>query len=545
MTSPARAMYQRRSMAPSRHADEATSIAAWLSSLRGHTQSFAGATRGMYVSDGRTRSRTAGGTPGGSRAGPLGVLPEGGGHGDDEFPSGYEHDELHGLLDVTGDSMTMSSPLMTSNGPFGSAYGSRGGDEAPGSVISSGKGSGSGLRVMGDPAHLASTWQTGFNCVNVFIGLGLLSTPYALALTGWAGLAGLVVGILACFYSGSIIVRAFVRASEVSGGSYLICAYPTIGGIAFGRVGELVVAAFVLLEFLGAEAMCVNFLWSNLHVLRPDWGVRSIALGATLALLPTVWIRAFSRLSFVSLLGFGASLGCTLLVAITCAAESSEAAPSVSPAAQLPMFTTIAKFLTGLGIITTSLGGQAALPVLYEQMRDRRRYKAMLGGAFATITAVYAVMGVSGYMLYGEGVGVLVTSSLATAPGGIASELATGFVVAGTFCTVAPITAVLSKMIEERLRIENGVGVRGLRTGVLLTAAALAWATRDTLGNLESLVGAIGSLMTSLILPSCLFLKLCADELHTWEWIVNALIIAGSLGLSASVIYANVTSLNS
>lgn len=259
-----------------------------------------------------------------------------------------------------------------------------------------------------------------------------------------------------------------------------------------------------------------------------------------------MWIRAFSQLSFVSFVGFAASVGTTLLVMWTLGYDGwGDGSPSagLAPAEGVVAFTTLSKFFTGMGIVTTSLGGAPAMPVLYEQMSDRSVYTKMLCGAFLTITLVYALMGFSGYRLYGTNVNVLVTTSLNDSPGGIASKLATASVVIGTFCTVAPVTAVLSKMIEERLRITSGLGVRGVRTTVLGCAFLLGFTTHNTLGNLESFVGAFGSLFTSLLFPSMLFMKLCHAELHWWEWALNIALVLGSLALTAVVTMGNIETL--
>ena len=47
--------------------------------------------------------------------------------------------------------------------------------------------------------------------INVFMGIGLLSMPYAMRLSGWVGLAGLLLAAALFCVSGKLIVRGFDR----------------------------------------------------------------------------------------------------------------------------------------------------------------------------------------------------------------------------------------------------------------------------------------------------------------------------------------------
>jgi len=164
---------------------------------------------------------------------------------------------------------------------------------------------------FGSPNIIA--WQ-------VYIGMGLLSIPYALSLCGWSGLLALATVLSVCLYTGKIIVRAFGSASGAStdlmsphdAGS---CSYPGVGHAAFGAWGEASVVLFMFLECFGGLAMCIIFMWTNLfHLIPAEWDHFTVALITVAAVLPTVWVKRFSELSFISLLGFGSSMVITVLV---------------------------------------------------------------------------------------------------------------------------------------------------------------------------------------------------------------------------------------
>lgn len=223
-------------------------------------------------------------------------------------------------------------------------------------------------------------------------------------------------------------------------------------------------------------------------------------------------------------------------------------------------FTDINHFGMGVGIFVTSLGGQVCLPTLYDQMMDKSAYQKVLHASFLTMTAVYCVrtavvwpsrlsgcvshralvmqlMAVAGFLRYGVLTDVLITSNLATNPGGIVAQAAVGLVVASCGCTVAPLVAVLSGIPEGKLGITNSWAVCGSRTSVLVAAATVAWVARNNLGNVESLIGGIGSLMTSLVLPCVFYLKLCS--MPTWERVVNVAIVVCAVCLGTFIVTTN------
>ncbi|XVE96902.1 hypothetical protein REPUB_Repub02eG0263900 [Reevesia pubescens] len=110
------------------------------------------------------------------------------------------------------------------------------------------------------------------NCsrINVLCSIGLLSTPYAVK-GGWLSLL-IIFGIIAC-YTGILLKRCLESSPGLQ-------TYPDIGQAAFGVVGRLMIAVF---------------LYAELYEL------------GTVIILPTVWLRDLSLLSYLSVGGVGAS----------------------------------------------------------------------------------------------------------------------------------------------------------------------------------------------------------------------------------------------
>merc|ERR1719204_1174665 len=102
-----------------------------------------------------------------------------------------------------------------------------------------------------------SMWSAGFAIINVYLGLGLLSFPYALREGGLLSLAflALICGFMC--WTGKLLVRCFARMRPAKR------TYMDVGKKSFGRYGSCLVAFGVVFEFLGGFCMNMVFLWKN------------------------------------------------------------------------------------------------------------------------------------------------------------------------------------------------------------------------------------------------------------------------------------------
>ncbi|GER54380.1 amino acid transporter [Striga asiatica] len=148
--------------------------------------------------------------------------------------------------------------------------------------------------------------QSVLNAVNALCGIGILSTPYALKEGGWLSLLLLFLfGIITC-YTGILLKRCLDSSSQLQ-------TYPDIGQAAFGLTGRMCIAAILYVELYSS---CVEFLIvmsDNLSASFPNIQMdfagihldsyQICAICSTIVILPTVWLRNLSLLSYVSLGG--------------------------------------------------------------------------------------------------------------------------------------------------------------------------------------------------------------------------------------------------
>merc|ERR550534_1265429 len=137
-------------------------------------------------------------------------------------------------------------------------------------------------------------WPAVFTIINIFLGLGLLSLPYAFSKGGILAFPGL------CFICGV----GYLTAVFLKDASELYCEYSFggLGNATFKRTGLLFCVTLVGLEMIGAITMTILFLWNNLsYMLTTNYIV--IALISSGLVTPTVWLLNFSELGFLNSIG--------------------------------------------------------------------------------------------------------------------------------------------------------------------------------------------------------------------------------------------------
>ncbi|MCO5563132.1 hypothetical protein L7F22_016768 [Adiantum nelumboides] len=148
-----------------------------------------------------------------------------------------------------------------------------------------------------------SATQAALNGINVLCGVGVLTTPYAVKEGGWLGLVLLFVFAIVSWYTGLLLRRCL--DSQIG-----LETYPDIGQAAFGMNGRFLISIILYVELY---ACCVEFLileGDNLSALFPSadisfngfqlTGTEMFTIMTAIFVLPTVWLRNLSLLSYVS-----------------------------------------------------------------------------------------------------------------------------------------------------------------------------------------------------------------------------------------------------
>nr|CAB3486831.1 unnamed protein product [Digitaria exilis] len=346
--------------------------------------------------------------------------------------------------------------------------------------------------------------KTCFNGVNALSGIGLLSIPYALSQGGWSSLAIFLAIAIICCYTGILLQRC-MEASP------LVTTYPDIGALAFGRRGRLAVAIFMYLELF---LVAVDFLileGDNLHKLFPDAGFhvgglhvsakQGFVLAATLAVLPTTWFSSLGVLAYVAAGGALASVvlvASVMWVAVFDGVGFHERGRLVHWAG-LPAAVSLYSFC---------FSGHAVFHMIYNGMKDRKKFPMVLFICFLVSTLSYGFMGIIGYLMYGDALMSQVTLNLPS--GKVSSKIA-------IYTTlVNPLTKYALVVTPIAEAIEGALGVRKSRVLCVLVRTAIVVATTIValsvpfFADVVALTGALLSCTATMLLPSLCFLRVRA-----------------------------------
>ncbi|KAH9301768.1 hypothetical protein KI387_013351, partial [Taxus chinensis] len=251
--------------------------------------------------------------------------------------------------------------------------------------------------------HHPTTHQCAFghallNGMNVLCGVGILSTPYAVKEGGWLGLGVLFAFALLSCYTGVLLRYCLESAPGLE-------TYPDIGQAAFGTAGRMIVSIILYaelyaccVEYIILESDNLSSLFPNAHLEFAGFHLTChhlFAILTTLSVLPTVWLRDLSVLSYISAGGVIASLLvviCLFWVGIVDGVGIEHKGRALDMT-NLPI---------AIGLYGYCYSGHAVYPNIYTSMKNRSQFTAVLIVSFVICTSMYAAVAVMGYMMFGD-----------------------------------------------------------------------------------------------------------------------------------------------
>lgn len=364
------------------------------------------------------------------------------------------------------------------------------------------------------PTRRSSTTQAMANTVNILLGVGTLSVPFALAEAGWSGLGVLAVLGVATNYTGKILIKCQRRSACAS--------YEDIGEAAFGRAGRGFITSVLYTELIGTAGLFFILEGDHLAKLLHMQGKEELlACAAALVMVPTAWMLDLSQLSYVGALGLAASVSVTGVMMYTAFSEFA-ATGTLAHAADTALIH-YATFPVSFGLLAFVFAGHAVFPSIYSSMSEPEEYDKMLDTSYAIVALNCLALGIAGYCLFGDDVADQVTLSLP--PG----QLAT---VAFALTTVNPLAKFaltldpVAKGVDEKLNLDitgkpsDALTSRAFRT--LLGVGSLGLAVKlPFFGVGMSLLGAVLTLTVSVVFPSACYLKMFDRDLSASERALN------------------------
>ena len=378
----------------------------------------------------------------------------------------------------------------------------------------------------------SSTAQAMANSVNILLGVGLLSVPYALKQGGWAGLGVLGMLGLVTNYTGKALIRVQARGSlpdakRADGARKPLKSYEDIGEAAFGANGRAFITWVLYIELLGTCALF--FILEGDHLSALFDGTKYLShssqwwqCASAAVMIPTLWLADLSALSYVGALGAVASVSLVGVVASQLLSVDGFPATAAPPGLESTAMLHLATLPVSFGLLAFVFAGHAVFPAIYASMAEPEEYEPMLDRTYQIVGVTCALIGGAGYAMYGDAVKDEVTLNL---PAGIASTAALALIAVNPLSkfalTMDPVARGLEQTLlssdSERLALEESpLKARALRTALGLGALAAA-AKVPFFAVVMSLIGSFLTLTVSVIFPAACHLKVFEDELTDFE----------------------------
>ncbi|CAH2072581.1 unnamed protein product [Thlaspi arvense] len=375
---------------------------------------------------------------------------------------------------------------------------------------------------LGQTSENCSFIHSVINMVGMLIGLGQLSMPYAVEHGGWISIFLLISFGVLTTYTSHILGNCLRRNPKSK-------SYSDIGYSAFGRHGRLIASIFIYLEIFMALVSYTISLHDNISAAFPatftnyhngSFPAAKLTAVAVAIALPSLWIR---DLSFISFLSSGGILMSTIIFG---SVVYTALFGGVVDVGRIPVLR-LGNIPTVSGIYFFGFGGHIVFPNLYTSMKDPSKFTKVSIVSFATVTALYTALAITGAKMFGPTVNSQITLSLPK------NLLVTKIALWATVLT--PMTKYALEFAPLAIQLERGLPLtmtdrtklvaRGLVGSTLLLVILALALTVPYFGYVLSLTGSLVSVTIAVILPSAFYLKICWDGMSKFTRAANLVFV--------------------
>ncbi|KAK4749271.1 hypothetical protein SAY87_026720 [Trapa incisa] len=384
-----------------------------------------------------------------------------------------------------------------------------------------------------------SAIQATFNGINVLCGIGILAVPYAIHQGGWSSLVLLFLVSIIAGYTAILLKRCLDSSPGLT-------TYPDIGQAAFGVYGRVAISIALYLDLYASCVEYIIMMSDNTASLFPNVEAsisifhlsshQIFAIIITLVLLPTVWLRNLSLLSYLSVGGVAASILIMLCLFWVGTVDQVGFHATGTPINLMNLPYTI-------GIFGFCYSGHSVFPEIYTSMKEPSKFPLLVIVSFGFCLLMYAGTAVCGFLMFGSSIKSQFTLNMPTKF--VASKIATWTTVVNPLTkyalTMTPVSFSLEELLPPSKRKSYFIAIF-IRTCLTLSTLIVAL-TIPFFGFVMALMGSLLAMLVALIFPCACYLKLHRGPLSKLE--IAACSFTILLGIFSSIIgtYSAITNL--
>ncbi|CDY55127.1 BnaA03g55040D [Brassica napus] len=365
--------------------------------------------------------------------------------------------------------------------------------------------------------------QSVINGVNVLCGGALLTMPYALKEGGWLGLLILFSFGIITLYTGILLKRCLENSPGIH-------TYPDIGQAAFGTTGRILLSIFLYMDLYATCVEYIIMMSDNMSGMFPNTSLyiagislnsnQVFAVTTTLIVLPTVWLRDLSLLSYISAGGVFSSI----LLALCLFWVGSVGGVGFQLQGQVLDLTNLP---VAIGIYGFGFGGHAVLPNIYSSMKEPSKFPLVLLMSFGFCTLFYIAISVCGYTMFGEAIQSQFTLNMPQYFTSSKIAVWTAVITPMTKypLTLTPVLLSLEELLPSSSRKMRSKGVSMIIRTILVLSTLVVALTVPFFATVAALIGSFVAMLIAVIFPCLCYLKIMKGRLTNFHMAICVLII--------------------
>ena len=306
--------------------------------------------------------------------------------------------------------------------------------------------------------------------------------------------------------------------------------YPDIGHASFGKAGDVFLNGLFIGElYLFLVSMTILAV-KSIEVVATDFTKLEVTVLFAAACVPQIMVRDFSKLTVLSFLGVF-SCAIILVSLVYFGVSTSTDLPRGSGSLQnYSKDTDVFKFDNfsyAFSLVMGSFAGHSLFPSFRADMRRPVGYKRVIHLSFFICALYYLVVGVMGYMMYGNEVSDIVTLDFPQDKWETKAVSVCIAVVSYSKYGLASncLCTSLEALAATHLKAPRSWFVYApLRLGMTVLAAAGAMLIPG-FGTVMAFLGAAVSCVISLVFPLAAYLRLLGARMSFGTWIMNCILL--------------------